>query len=200
MHKSSLDKMTWFKETYLQDMRDKNLEILDVGSFDVNGTYKPILSEPKWRYTGADLEAGPNVDIVLKSPYSWTAIASNSFDVVVSGQAFEHIEWFWMTMLEINRVLKPGGLCCILAPSTGYEHRYPVDCWRFYPDGLKAMAKFADMEVLHAQTQWEDLGYEDGSDHWKDSILVCKKTPQASLSLKVKTAMKQSLLTFALRL
>ena len=75
-----------------------------------------------------DMTPGKNVDIVLPSPYRWRGIESNSVDVLISGQAFEHIEFFWITMLEIARVLKPGGLCCIIAPSGGAEHKYPVDC------------------------------------------------------------------------
>jgi hypothetical protein len=30
-------------------------------------------------------------------------VASDSADVVISGQAFEHIQYFWITMLEIAR-------------------------------------------------------------------------------------------------
>ena len=77
-------------------------------------------------------------------------------------------------MLEVARVLKPGGICCILAPSSGPEHRYPTDCWRFYPDGMTSLAHFAQMEVIEAVTQWQDLGCAD-SDCWHDSLLVCRK-------------------------
>ncbi len=54
---------------------------------------------------------------------------------------FEHTEFFWLTMREMKHALKPGGLCCIIAPSAGPEHQYPVDCWRVYPDGLRAAAR-----------------------------------------------------------
>ena len=121
-----------------------------------------------------DMEAGKNVDIVLRTPYVWFEIASESADVVISGQVFEHIQYFWITMLEVARVLKPGGICCILAPSSGPEHRYPTDCWRFYPDGMTSLAHFAQMEVIEAVTQWQDLGRAD-SDCWHDSLLVCRK-------------------------
>lgn len=36
MHKSSHDKMSWFKNTYLND--NDFLDILDVGSLDTSGT------------------------------------------------------------------------------------------------------------------------------------------------------------------
>ena len=200
MHKSSLDKMQWFKDTYLVPFKNKAIRILDVGSFDVNGTYKSILSEPYWTYTGADLEQGPNVDIVLNTPYEWRHISSNTFDVLVSGQVFEHVEWFWLTILEMHRVLKPGGLCCILAPAGGYEHKFPVDCWRFYPDGFTAIAKFANMEVLHVSTQWESLNYDDGSDQWNDSILVCRKKLNTNLFSRFKCYVRNRLLISALKM
>jgi SAM-dependent methyltransferase len=123
-----------------------------------------------------DTVAGDNVDIVLKNPYHWREVKSDSVDVLISGQAFEHIEFFWITMMEIARVLKPGGLCCILAPSGGYEHRYPVDCYRFYPDGFTALARYVQMEVVEVATQWEpDPRYTEESNAWRDSMLVCRK-------------------------
>ena len=122
------------------------------------------------------------MDIVLKNPYKWTEIRSRSADVLISGQAFEHIEFFWITMLEIERVLKPGGLCCIIAPSGGFEHRYPVDCWRFYPDGFTALARFARLDVLEVSTQWQpDPRCTDDSNAWQDTMLVCKKATLSRL-------------------
>jgi SAM-dependent methyltransferase len=118
---------------------------------------------------------GANVDLVLTNPYQWKELGSNSFDVVVSGQALEHIEYFWLAMLEINRVLKPGGLCCIIAPSGGPEHRYPVDCWRFYPDGFRAMARYARLEELEVYAQWDSELYPNRDPRWADCVLIARK-------------------------
>jgi len=175
VHQSSYDKMESFYKRFLADCETKELCIYDLGSQDVNGSYRPLFSCPRWRYVGLDMIPGKNVDVVLRTPYVWREIPSESADVVISGQVFEHIKYFWITMLEIARVLKPGGVCCILAPSSGPEHRYPLDCWRFYSDGMKSIAHFAQMEVLEATTQWHDLDYLDGSDCWHDSMLVCRK-------------------------
>jgi SAM-dependent methyltransferase len=92
---------------------------------------------------------GPNVDIAVKSPYKWNEINDNYCDVVISGQAFEHIEFPWITISEITRIVKPCGLVCIIAPNGLGLHRYPVDCWRYYSDGMIALAKYAGLEVLH---------------------------------------------------
>jgi len=174
VHQSSLIKMTAFRDRYLSERVSEPLRILDVGSQDINGSYRQIFSEPRWSYTGLDMTAGKNVDLVVRTPYIWREVASGSADVVISGQAFEHIQFFWITMLEMARALRTGGICCILAPSSGPEHRFPVDCWRFYPDGMTSLAEFAQLETIEAVTQWEELGDAE-SDVWHDSMLVCRK-------------------------
>jgi len=175
MHKSSYDKVLNFRQRFLAGKENEPLQILDIGSHDVNGSYRPIFDVPAWQYIGADLEPGRNVDIVLRHPYRWSELPSSSVDVLVSGQTFEHVSQPWAAILELARVLAPGGICCIIAPSSGPEHRYPVDCWRIYPDGFVALAALAELEVQEVVTQWEDAGYVDGSDAWHDSILIARR-------------------------
>ncbi len=167
--------MSAFRDKYLSEKEGESLLILDLGSQNIGGSYRDFFSTKNWVYKGVDLVPGDNVDIVLANPYHWLELASQSADVLVSGQAFEHIEFFWLTMEEIARVLKPGGLCCIVAPSSGPEHRYPVDCWRFYPDGFHALAKHVGFEVQDVFTCWNEDRYSDGSNQWKDTVLIAKK-------------------------
>lgn len=168
MHASSYQHMQRLVEARLD--RSAALHAIDIGSYDVNGSYRPLFDHPAWRYTGIDLEAGPGVDVVLSSPYRFP-LASGSVDVVLSGQAFEHIEYFWLTWLEMLRVLRPGGLIFLIAPSRGPEHRYPQDCWRFYPDGYRALSRFGGCELLEVSTDWEP--HEDKwSAPWGDTVGV----------------------------
>ncbi len=175
MHKSSYDKVSDFRQRFLSGKEHEPLRIVDVGSQDVNGSYRPIFDAPAWQYTGVDLAPGRNVDVVLRHPYRWSELPSGSADILISGQAFEHISQPWAAILEVARVLAPGGICCIVAPSSGPEHRYPVDCWRIYPDGFVALAALAELEVCEAVTQWQDAGYTDGSDTWHDSMLIARR-------------------------
>ena len=146
------------------------MQIVDIGSYDVNGSYRQFFRAMAWNYRGIDLEAGPGVDIVLKSPYR-LPLPSHSIDLVISGQAFEHVEYFWISWLEMLRVLKPGGKIFLIAPSRGPEHRYPQDCWRFYPDGYRALAKFGRCELLEVTTDWEPHP-DPGSRDWGDTVGV----------------------------
>jgi SAM-dependent methyltransferase len=168
VHVSSFEHMQRLVETRLD--RQRPLHAVDIGAYDVNGSYRTLFDSPHWRYTGIDLEAGPGVDVVLTSPYRFP-LATGSVDVVLSGQAFEHIEFFWLTWLEMLRVLKPGGLIFLIAPSRGPEHRYPQDCWRFYPDGYRALARFGGCELLEVSTDWEPHP-EEWSGPWGDTVGV----------------------------
>ena len=147
------------------------MDILEIGSFDSNQdpfNYGLLFNEKNWNYYGMDIKEGPNVDLVVSDIYNWVEINDESYDVVVSGQAFEHMEFFWKAIVEIERILKSGGFCCIIAPSTGPVHRNPYDCYRFTAEGMQSIGKYAGLEVLESYTQ--------ASPVWNDSVLICKKS------------------------
>ena len=171
MHKSSYMKMQYFKDTYFNP--NETLKILDIGSFDRGGNYNYglILNENKWTYHGLDLKKGNNVDIVVKDPYNWKEIKDESYDIVISGQAFEHIEFFWITLEEVKRVLKPDGLFFLIVPSTGPVHKNPYDCYRFNENAMRAMAKYINFQVIEFGKNTDKI-----SDPWYDTFLVAKKT------------------------
>lgn len=171
MHKNSYSKMEWFKKTYLST--NNKLKILDVGSLDGKGNYNysTIFDEKNWNYEGLDFQAGNNVDIVVTDIYNWFEIEDNSYDVIISGQFLEHLEFFWLTMSEIERVLKPGGYVCIIVPSAGPKHGGNMpNCYRFHEDGLKAMAKYINLEVLDAT-----VDNREAAKPWHDACLVAHK-------------------------
>ncbi|MCS7213504.1 MAG: class I SAM-dependent methyltransferase [Candidatus Calescibacterium sp.] len=142
-----------FVENYLDDVKDQEITIIDIGSALVAGqedlgTLRQFFNRPNWKYIGVDLEKQNNVDIVLSDPYNWKELEDNIADVVITSATFEHIEFPWITIREISRILKPDGLFCIIAPSSGPAHRHPVDCWRILPDGINALAKWGNFEVI----------------------------------------------------
>jgi SAM-dependent methyltransferase len=169
--------MEWFKKTYFSRTRPVKT-ILDVGSYCVDGhqSYHQIFPGEQFRYTGLDMTSGPNVDIVVKQAYKWNEIEDNSFDAVISGQTFEHIEFPWLTIKEMTRIVKQEGIICIIAPNGPGLHRYPVDCWRYYSDGMIALARWAGLEILHVST---NMAPENAPatwyGGWQDCMLVARK-------------------------
>ncbi len=140
--------------------QQRRVRVLDLGGSDVNGSYRDIFAHPRYAYTAADIAAGPGVHLVLQDPYR-LPIEDGSVDIIISGQMLEHCEFFWLTFAEMVRVLAPGGFIFLIAPSAGPEHRYPVDCYRFYPDAYRALARHANCR-RHAvwrdeRGPWQDL-------------------------------------------
>jgi SAM-dependent methyltransferase len=143
MHASSMENMARCYQRYVVGSaleQQRRVRVLDLGGSDVNGSYRDIFAHPRYAYTAADIAAGPGVHLVLQDPYR-LPIEDGSVDIIISGQMLEHCEFFWLTFAEMVRVLAPGGFIFLIAPSAGPEHRYPVDCYRFYPDAYRALAR-----------------------------------------------------------
>ncbi|WP_197706475.1 class I SAM-dependent methyltransferase [Pseudodesulfovibrio profundus] len=154
-------------------------KVLDVGAQVVDGqklSYRDFFEDLGWEYVGFDVVEGKNVDVVSADPTD-IPLSDDSFDLIISGQAFEHIKFFWLTFEEMARVLKPEGLCFLIAPSRGPEHKYPLDCWRFYPDGYQALGEWAKLELLEVSTDWELDSEIDGAE-WGDTVGVFEKPYQ----------------------
>lgn len=60
-------------------------------------------------------------------------------------------EFFWLTFMEILRILKSDGILLITVPANAAVHRYPVDCWRFYPDSGMALRNWARRQGVKAE-------------------------------------------------
>jgi SAM-dependent methyltransferase len=115
-------------------------------------THRSLLGEYDCDYTGVDIREGDNIDLVMKKPYR-IPMKSKSVDIVLSGQVFEHIPFFWASLLEIARVMKPGAYFFLTVPSRGHVHS-TYDCWRIYPDGLRAMAAWSRLTLREAFTDF----------------------------------------------
>ncbi len=170
MHASSYENMQLCYERYVQGafMDDREeISVLDIGAMNVNGSYKTIFSDPKFNYVGADMAEGAGVDLLLRDPYK-LPLADESVDVVLSGQMFEHCEFFWLAFAEMCRVVKRDGYIFLIAPSSGEIHRFPVDCYRFYPDAFLALGKYANCHVVDV---WMDERLP-----WRDLVGVFRRT------------------------
>ncbi len=159
-----------FFQTYIPTGEGK--VILEIGSQDVNGSIRQVAPKGA-KYTGVDFVEGKGVDVVLDDPYT-LPFDDNSIDVCVSSSVFEHSEMFWILFLEILRILKPDGLFYLNVPSNGNFHRYPVDCWRFYPDSGNALVTWAKRNN-YSPAMLESFVSNQTSDVWNDFIAVFVK-------------------------
>jgi SAM-dependent methyltransferase len=170
LHKSALEAGRIFFEVYWQAGFQ---HILDVGSYDVNGTLRSVKPEGA-DYTGVDLEPGPAVDLVLKDPHH-LPFDDERFDVVVSTSCMEHDTLFWLSFAEMLRVVKRGGLVYVNAPSNGNYHGYPFDSWRFYPDAGHALAHWSEHVGTPAELIESFIGKR--CPHFADNVMVFARKP-----------------------
>lgn len=152
MHPASMNKMTEMLKRY----PGKDARVLDVGSFDVNGSYRNLVESKGWSYLGLDIAPGKNVDIVSIDPYHFP-FDDNRFDLVISGSAMEHVEAIWLWIPELVRVLRKGGMLAINTHTQWAYHPHPVDCWRILPDGMKFLfdqtGQLEDYQIgMHSKT------------------------------------------------
>ena len=161
MHDTAYEHGRWFFELYWSESFQT---VVELGSQDVNGSLRDQCPTEAL-YIGVDVMPAKGVDLVV-GPGDALPVASESVDVVVTSSALEHDICFWDTFLELVRILRPGGLLYINAPSNGPFHRCSLDCWRFYPDAGVALARWATRhhmsielaEIFRCTTEGSRLG------------------------------------------
>ncbi|TCS71941.1 hypothetical protein EDC61_10779 [Sulfuritortus calidifontis] len=89
--------------------------VVEIGSYDVNGNIRAHFTWAK-RYTGIDLVAGPGVDIV-DSGHEFGE--SNTYDISISCEAFEHNPYWLETFLNMIRITRPNGVVLFTCASKG---------------------------------------------------------------------------------
>lgn len=96
-----------------------NAKILEVGSYDVNGTIRKFFKNSD--YTGVDLTEGPGVDIVIEG--SLIDHKNESYDITLSCECFEHNPHWRETLLNMIRMTKKGGFVIFTCATKGrIEH------------------------------------------------------------------------------
>lgn len=171
MHDTAFKNAKLFCDKYIKNLQDK--VVLDVGSMNINGSLKPIFQNAK-QYIGLDQADGKNVDIVGSSHK--IPLSDNLADIVVCSSCFEHDTMFWVSFLEICRVIRPSGYFYINAPSNGPYHAYPVDNWRFYLDAWKALVewgKYNNYNIELIESYIDPVKSACGN--WNDSVGIFRK-------------------------
>jgi SAM-dependent methyltransferase len=156
MHPDSLKLMAEFKNKYADRLAGKRL--LDVGSQDINGSYRHIFNGVVTEHVGLDAAPGEGVDVVSNKEDVFP-FKDAEFDVVISGQTLEHCRRPWNTVKEIARVLKPGGIICLIAPWSFFVHKgelCPLDCWRILDDGMRVLIEDAGLRELEIFSYADD--------------------------------------------
>jgi len=173
MHDSAYRNAKRFFEVYGAHI--KTGKVVEIGAQDVNGTIRT--TAPPWlEYVGVDYQAGKGVDLVLEDQYTFP-FEDESVDILVSSSCLEHSAMFWVTWLEMLRVVKPNGLIYLNVPSAGDYHGYPVDCWRFQSDAHGGLIQWA---IRHGYRPCLLESYIEQDGPWRDWVGIFCKTVEGA--------------------
>lgn len=125
----------------------KGKRVIEVGSFDVNGSLRYIveLMEPS-EYIGVDIKEGPGVDIICPGENLVDQFGRESFDVVISTCVLEHTRDWRSNISNIKNICKPKGTILIIVPIDWPYHEWPFDFWRFKRKDIEEI--FSDCSIL----------------------------------------------------
>ena len=105
--------------------------VLEVGARARSGNvYRSWLPEGA-TYVGTDIVDGENVDAVGDAHRLSQFLPVDSFDAAYSVSTMEHLAMPWVAAVEMNRVLKPGGVAYVATHQTWPVHDAPWDFYRF---------------------------------------------------------------------
>ena len=133
--------------------------VLEVGSYDVNGSVRPIVEKTLYsqQYIGIDIREGPLVDIVMPADKLTEKFGVQSFDIVICSEVMEHVENWRDVIDNIKRVLKVDGTLFLTTRSKGFPyHEFPTDFWRYEVEDIRNI--FASYDIMALESDWQAPG------------------------------------------
>lgn len=124
--------------------------VLEVGSFDVNGSPRSVLAPlGPAAYIGVDVAPGPGVDDIVPCEKLADWAGDTCFDVVVSTEMLEHVRDWQACVRNLLEVVADGGLLLVTTRAPGFPfHPFPEDHWRYPPPVMDVLLWSAGFEVL----------------------------------------------------
>jgi len=120
---------------FVDQANEASMSVLELGSRVVTTeSNRPLFTTAS--YTGFDFYADDNTDVVGDAHELSRHFDPESLDAVFSLSVLEHLAMPWKVALEINKVLRPGGLTFHTTHQAWPVHDSPWDFWRFTAEGL----------------------------------------------------------------
>jgi tetratricopeptide (TPR) repeat protein len=203
--------MHWQQTEFVRSIRGllpeyfEGASVLEFGSYDVNGSIRPLFSPRK--YIGIDLVDGPGVDVVIsadqfKSP--------ERFDVCISCECFEHNPVFLEAFRNMIEHACAGGLVIFTCasegrPEHGTSRTTPEDSpgtvkhgWEYYRNLTEADFAAVDLDGaftchrffrISASHDLYFVGFKRDAKPGRDRVLaeleeICRQIESASAAIR----------------
>jgi SAM-dependent methyltransferase len=135
-----------------------NHRVLEISPDAIPSSFRECVRETGIQWETLELRRAdrptpaPGVSHIAEREYSFP-IPENTYDVVLSGQVIEHVRKIWVWVRELARICRPGGVVITICPVSWPYHEDPVDCWRIYPEGMRALCEEAGLQPVVIECQ-----------------------------------------------
>ena len=137
---------------------DDTSSVLEIGPDDFPSTFQTICGRVGKQWDTIDLAPYKKLTYRGTDPYHYP-IASETYDIVLAANVLEHVPKIWTWVREVARIIRPGGIAIVIAPCSWPYHAVPQDCWRVYPDGMRALMEEGGLSVEIAE--WGTLEFPE---------------------------------------
>lgn len=141
-------------EKYAKTYFKQDSKVLEIGPFGYPSSYNKIVNMGAQNWHTLDIGA-EYISDAAQNPLHSTSESEykypfddETFDIVLSGQVMEHVKSLWEWLDELKRITRKGGIIIIISPISWEYHEAPVDCWRIYPEGMKALLDWKNLTPL----------------------------------------------------
>lgn len=152
MHQSV---MTWLADRATAISRASDLAemfVLEVGSFNENGSAREIFQDRVRFYWGIDARDGRDVDNVRLAHD--IGDGDGTYDLVICTEMLEHDARPWLSLPEMARVMRSGA--SLLLTARGFDeyagcygrHDCPKDYWRFNVSSFEVLLDWAKLRPV----------------------------------------------------
>jgi len=125
-------------------------QVLEVGANNNRTGFREYFLSQGFNYTGTDLVAGPNVDVVCDLTLDSNPLPKLHYELVVCCSVLEHVPNPWDMARCISNLIRPGGKLYISVPWVWRYHPYPDDYYRF---------SFSAIRYLFKDFTWSHYAY-----------------------------------------
>ena len=176
--------------------KEKGGKVLELGSRNRSGVIHRHFVPEHLHYVGMDILSGDNVDVVGDAHAMSALFEPKTFDAIFAISVFEHLLMPWKVALEMNRIMKTGGLVMLATHQSWPVHEAPWDFWRFSDQCWRGLFnKYTGFEVIAAamgepalivsrMLHQVNLRMEQ-SPAYLGSAVLCRKIAETTLSWDV---------------
>ena len=154
---------------FLEELRRRPAgNFLEIGGRARSGHTRKDHVPAGWHYTSLDIMAGENVDVVGDAHRMSRLLLRHHYHAAMSVSVFEHLLMPWKVVVELNRVMAPGGLVFVMTHQAYPLHDQPCDYWRVSKDAWPALFNTATGFRIIEAAEGEPLFMV--AEHWHSIV------------------------------